>query len=154
MAARPSDLGALGKEERILHVDAKIADRVFYLSMADRNPNRSQVSGSSVVHGAFGAPHRTRPIVLAPQPNGCSPFVHKPSLLARAHRVACIQPTGEHIFRSAAATTLEPRGAVISNCTGRPIFCWITMARVLMSIQVTKLPIPSFTKSSRTTCCL
>ena len=35
----------------------------------------------------------------------------------------------------------------ISNCTGRPVFCWTTMARVRISWPVTRVPILIFTRS-------
>jgi hypothetical protein len=49
--------------------------------------------------------------------------------------------------RSSQHSRLARASVVISNWTGRPVFCWITMERVRISGPATSFPILTFTKS-------
>jgi hypothetical protein len=48
---------------------------------------------------------------------------------------------------SSQANKLARASEVISNCTGRPVFCWMTMDRARTAGPATSVPILIFTKS-------
>src|SRR5690554_1969527 len=59
-----------------------------------------------------------RAVVFSAQSDGCDPFVHKPGILARAHRAAEIKTAGKDIPIGCPATAQEPCGKTAASVSG------------------------------------
>ena len=59
-----SDLGSLGQEERVFHVDVKVADSVLDLGVTKQDLDGAYVSCRPVDHRRLRAPKRVRAILL------------------------------------------------------------------------------------------
>lgn len=103
-----SDLDALRQDKGILHVDPEISDCVLDLGVAKQDLHRTQISGCSVDHGSFGAPHGVGAVVFPPQPDRGDPFIDEASILPRAHRLAGTDPALEHEIIDGAAPSQQP----------------------------------------------
>lgn len=56
------DLGLLGDLQRIVHINAEVANRTFQLGMAKEQLNGPQVLRAAIDQGCLGSPHRVHPI--------------------------------------------------------------------------------------------
>ena len=128
-----SDFGALGEDERVLHIDAKIANGVLDLGMAEENLRRAQVARRPLGHGSLSPTHRMRAMVLASLSDGCDPFVHNPGIPARAHRLALVEATRENEALRSSARALKPIPEAAASVSGYLVQSWPT--RLLLDDQ-------------------
>lgn len=76
------DLGLLRDLERIVHFDAKVANRTLQLGMAKQQLNGPQILRAFVDQRCFRAPHRVRSVRRRIQPGRFGPMMHNPRILA------------------------------------------------------------------------
>lgn len=76
--ARPlgSDFGRLGKRKRIINIDTEVSNRVFDLGVPKQNLDSSEIAGSLVDQGSFGAAERMCSVFLRTRPNRGNPFIY------------------------------------------------------------------------------
>jgi hypothetical protein len=149
----PLDFRGLGQGQRVVHIHAQIPNRVLDLTMPEQELDRPQVACGLVDERSLRPAQRMGTVLFRSQANGGYPLINKP----RYWRVLRC-PAGLARLGNAKSSTVPPRrssqarrlvraSAVISNWTGRPVFCWITIDLARMAGPATRVPILIFTRS-------
>lgn len=112
-----------------------------------------QISRCLVDERGPGSAHRMPGILALVEARGRHPLIKQGGILSGADMAHVIHPTGKMksfkvpFGRSNQASRLLRASAMISNCTGRPVFCWMTVARLRIVPPLTRSPMRSLTRS-------
>ncbi|BAE52453.1 hypothetical protein amb3649 [Paramagnetospirillum magneticum AMB-1] len=108
--------GTFGKMQRVLYVDAKVADRALDFGVAKQDLHGAQVARLLVDDGRLGAAQRMRSVVLRTQTDPSNPFIDETRILTSADVLGMIDPAGKHEIVKRASSTIEPgKNAVASG---------------------------------------
>jgi hypothetical protein len=92
-----SDLNLFGNRERVVNLDAKIADRAFDLGVAEQELHGSRIHCAAVGQRCFGTAQGVGAKHPRVKPDACHPFGKKASILAGCHRsIAPTAPCNKH----------------------------------------------------------
>jgi hypothetical protein len=103
-----SDFGSLCQEQRVLHVDAKIAHCVLDLGVTTQDLDGSDVPRRPVNHRRHCTPKRVGAVFLWTQTDRRHPFIDQACLLPRAHVLRLIDPARKRVVLDRAASSFEP----------------------------------------------
>lgn len=101
-----SDFGSLRQEQRILHVDTKVSDRVLYLRVTEQYLDRTDITCRPVDHRCLRAAKRVSSYSSGPRPIAATHS--RRCILPRAHVLCVIDPAREYIFFDRAASPFQP----------------------------------------------
>ncbi len=101
-------LRAFSKGERILDVDAQIANRALDLRMTEQNLHGAQVTRLLVDDRRLGSAERMGAVVLRAQSDPGHPFINEPGVLPGADVVHVINPARKDELVECAASAFEP----------------------------------------------
>ena len=136
---RSSDFCVFRQFQCVLNIDAQIMDRVLDIGVTQKNLHGAEIAGGLVDERGLGAPQRVRAILLLAKTDRGHPLINQSSILPGAQMIVRVSSAGNREVLNRTPLPLEPRqqtvlvSLVISNSTGRPVFCWITIARARMS---------------------
>lgn len=116
--AYSSDLDSLSQEQRILDIDAEVADCVLDLGVAKEDLDGAQVTRRLMDHCRLRATKRVRAIFFRTQTDRDYPLVNKLRILPRAHVVGAIDPAWKGTLADRAATPFEPSQKAGSHVAG------------------------------------
>ena len=80
-----SDINLFGNRERIVHLDAELADRTFDFSVAEQELHGSQIPGAAVDQRCLGPAQGVGPKHHRVKPDACHPVGEQASILAGRH---------------------------------------------------------------------
>lgn len=103
-----SDFSSLRQEQRILHVDTKVSDRVLYLGVTEQYLDHTDIARRPVDHRCLRAAKRVSSIFLRAQTDRGHPLVNEACILPRAHMFCVIDSAREYIVFDRAASPLQP----------------------------------------------
>src|SRR5258705_3425778 len=78
-----SDLRLFRNRQRVVNLDAEIANGALELGVAEKKLDRTQVAGALVDEGCLRPAERVRAIGFRIQTDQTHPFIHEPCVLAR-----------------------------------------------------------------------
>lgn len=113
-----SDFYPLRQEQRVLHVDTKISNRVFNLGMTEQNLDGTDVSRRLVDHRRLRPTERVSPIFLGTQTNRGHSLINEAGVLPRAHVICVVDPAWESIVLDCAAAPFESDQQTCSHVAG------------------------------------
>ena len=94
-------------EQRVLHIDAKVAHRVLDLGVTKQDLDGADVSRRLVDHRRLRAPKRVSAILLRTEADRADPFVNQTRVLPCAHVACVINPARECIILDRASAPFE-----------------------------------------------
>jgi hypothetical protein len=100
--------GAGAEDERVIDVNAQIADGAVDLRMAEQDLNCTQVARLLIDDGSLGSAQRMRPVVFPAQPEHRYPLVNEPSILPGADVIGMINPARKDEVVERVSSALEP----------------------------------------------
>jgi len=106
----------LGDAERVLDLDAEVADSAFELRVSEQKLNRSQVPRFLVNLGGLRPSHRVGTIGRAIEPSAGNPRMHDPRILSRREVRLSPKAAREQISPVPCVDVGEP---VPDRCSGR-----------------------------------
>ena len=124
-----SNLSMLCQFQSILYAHTKISNRILNLGMSEQDLDCAKVACRLIDHSCLRSPERVCAILFTSQANRSHQFIDQPGILARAKMIGVINPAGKTKssivppLRSSHASKLALTSDVISNLTGRPVFC-------------------------------
>jgi hypothetical protein len=124
-----SQLDLLRDAERIIDLDAEVANCAFELRVPEEQLHRPQVAGLLLNLRHLCSPHRVRPISRAIETGGCHPVMDDTRVLPCRDVRLVMKALGKRywLFPGAVLTSQSRIAArvcsVISNWTGLPVFC-------------------------------
>jgi hypothetical protein len=101
-------LRALSQRERILDIDAEVANRALDLRMAEQDLHGMQVTCLLVDDGRLRSAERMGSVVFSAQSDPSHPFVNEPCILPRADMIGMINPAREGVVVESPSSTFEP----------------------------------------------
>lgn len=107
-AGQCSDFGLLRQSESIIDIQAKIADGILDIGMAEQDFHRPQISCNLVDEGGFSAAHGMRAVLPLVDPNRRYPFIDEPRVLPGAQMTETVDPAGEDEVTNHTATPFRP----------------------------------------------
>lgn len=93
-----SDINLFGNGERVVHLDAEIADRAFDLDVAEQELHRSQIPRPPVDQRCLGPAQGMGAKHSWIKPDACHPIGKKASILAGCHRPIAPAAPSEQIL--------------------------------------------------------
>src|ERR1700722_11676037 len=105
-------LRALSEGERILDVDAQIANGALDLRVAKHG---AKIACLLVDDGGLGSAQRMRPVVLRPQPDSGHPLIEESSILPGADMISVIDSARKDELVKRATSAFQP-GKQASSC--------------------------------------
>jgi hypothetical protein len=101
-------LSALGEGERILYVDAQIANGALDLGVAEQDLHSAQVARLLIDDGRLGSAQRMGPVILRPQSDSSYPLINKSSILPSADMIGVIDPARDDELVKSSTSAFEP----------------------------------------------
>ena len=114
-------LRALSKGERILYVDAQIANGALYLRVAEQNLHSAQVARLPIDDGRLGSAQRMGAVIIRAQSDRGRPFINKSSILPRADMIGVIElARKDELVKRAASSASAANGEAfgLKNAVG------------------------------------
>lgn len=102
-------LRALSEGERVLYVDAKIANRALDFRVAEQDLHGAQVACLLVDDGRLGSAQRMGTVIFPAQSDPSHPLINKSRILPSADMLRMIDPAREDEVINLAASAFEPR---------------------------------------------
>jgi len=121
--------------ESVIHLDPEIADGALQLRVAEKQLDRAEIAGVLVNLRRLGAAERVGTVSRAIQDLRGLPIGGQRGRTAASRGRGCFPNRLGNRYRvlwtpsAAGHSLIAPLRSVISNCTGRPVFCWINVAR-------------------------
>lgn len=96
------------EKERILHVDAKVADRALDLRVAEQDLHSTEIARPLVDDGRLRLAERVGPVILRAQPDPGYPLVDQSSILPGADVIGAVGPARKDELVQRAAPAFQP----------------------------------------------
>ena len=116
-----SNFGLFGDLERVIHLNAKVSDRLLELQVPKEQLDRAQILGPPVDQGRLRAPYRVRPVVGAIQPQFVDPIPEDSGVVTGPEMGRVVEPAGQQVALRLPYREPDPRlhgvsrAGVISN---------------------------------------
>src|ERR1700722_362869 len=101
-------LCAFGERERILYIDAQIANGALDFRVAEQDLHRAQVASLLVDDGRLGPAERMGSVILRAQSDPGYPLINEPSILPGADMIGVVDPARKSELVNRPASAFEP----------------------------------------------
>lgn len=99
---------AFGENERILHIDSKVADRALDLRVAEQDLHSTEIARPLIDDGRLRPAERVGPVILWAQPDPGHPLIDQPGILPGADVIGAVGAAGKNELVQRAAAALQP----------------------------------------------